>query len=64
MTDVTRILSSIRQGKAESAEQLLPLVYAELKRLAARKLRQESPDQTLQATAPVHEAYLRLVDVK
>ena len=61
MTDVTRILSAIEQGDAQAAEQLLPLVYDELRRLAAQKLAQEKPGQTLQATALVHEAYLRLV---
>jgi RNA polymerase sigma factor (TIGR02999 family) len=62
MNDVTRILSAIEQGDAQAAEQLLPLVYEELRRLAARKMAQEKPGQTLQATALVHEAYLRLVD--
>jgi RNA polymerase sigma factor (TIGR02999 family) len=62
MTDVTRILSAIDQGDHQAAEQLLPLVYDELRRLAAQKLAAESPGQTLQATALVHEAYLRLVD--
>lgn len=61
MTDVTRILSAIEQGDLHAAEQLLPLVYDELRKLAAQKLAQESPGQTLQATALVHEAYLRLV---
>jgi RNA polymerase sigma factor (TIGR02999 family) len=61
MNDVTRILSAIEQGDPEAAEQLLPLVYDELRALAARKLTQEKPGQTLQATALVHEAYLRLV---
>ena len=64
MSEVTRILSAIEQGDPHAAEQLLPLVYDELRRLAAQKLAQESPGQTLQATALVHEAYLRLVDVK
>ena len=64
MTDVTRILSAIEQGEPQAAEQLLPLVYDELRRLAAAKLTQERPGQTLQATALVHEAYLRLVDVE
>src|ERR1700678_1973539 len=64
MTDVTRILSSIGQGRTESAEELLPLVYEELRRLAAERLRQESPGHSLQPTALVHEAYLRLVDVE
>ena len=62
MSDVTRILSAIEQGDPRAAEQLLPLVYDELRRLAARRLAQEKPGQTLQATALVHEAYLRLVD--
>ena len=61
MTDVTRILSDIEQGDPQAAEQLLPLVYEELRKLAARKLAQEKPGQTLQATALVHEAYVRLV---
>src|SRR5262245_9701818 len=61
MTDVTRILSAIDQGDPRAAEQLLPLVYAELRRLAAQKLAHEKPGQTLEATALVHEAYLRLV---
>jgi RNA polymerase sigma factor (TIGR02999 family) len=61
MTDVTRILLDIEQGDPQAAEQLLPLVYDELRRLAAQKLAQEKPGQTLQATALVHEAYLRLV---
>jgi RNA polymerase sigma factor (TIGR02999 family) len=60
--DVTRILSAIEQGDAQAADQLLPLVYGELRRLAAGKLAHEKPGQTLQATALVHEAYLRLVD--
>ena len=62
MTEVTRILSAIEQGDPHAAEQLLPLVYDELRKLAAQKLAQEKPGQTLQATALVHEAYLRLVD--
>jgi RNA polymerase sigma factor (TIGR02999 family) len=62
MTDVTRILTAIEQGDPSAAEQLLPLVYDELRKLAAQKLAQEKPGQTLQATALVHEAYLRLVD--
>src|SRR3954463_5412914 len=62
MTDVTRILSAIKQGDPRAAEQLLPLVYEELRRLAAQKLVQEKPGLTLQATALVHEAYIRLVD--
>jgi RNA polymerase sigma factor (TIGR02999 family) len=61
MSDVTRILSAIEQGDPHAAEQLLPLVYDELRRLAARKLARDQPGQTLQATALVHEAYLRLV---
>jgi len=63
MTDVTQILSQIEQGDPSAAEQLLPLVYDELRKLAAAKLAQEKPGQTLQATALVHEAYVRLVDV-
>jgi RNA polymerase sigma factor (TIGR02999 family) len=62
MSDVTRILSAIEQGDPQAAEQLLPLVYDELRKLAAQKLAQEKPGHTLQATALVHEAYLRLVD--
>jgi RNA polymerase sigma factor (TIGR02999 family) len=62
MNEVTRILSAIEQGDRHAAEQLLPLVYDELRRLAAQKLAREKPGQTLQATALVHEAYLRLVD--
>jgi RNA polymerase sigma factor (TIGR02999 family) len=61
MSEVTRILSAIEQGDPDAAEQLLPLVYDELRQLAAQKLAQETPGQTLQATALVHEAYLRLV---
>src|SRR5262245_21974729 len=61
MTDVTRILSAIEHGDPSAAEQLLPLVYNELRKLAAQKMAQERPEQTLQATALVHEAYLRLV---
>ena len=61
MSDVTCILSAIEQGDPHAAEQLLPLVYDELRRLAAQRLAQEKPGQTLQATALVHEAYLRLV---
>jgi RNA polymerase sigma factor (TIGR02999 family) len=64
MGDVTRILAGIEQGDPAAAEQLLPLVYDELRKLAAHRLTQEKPGQTLQATALVHEAYLRLVDVK
>jgi RNA polymerase sigma factor (TIGR02999 family) len=62
MSEVTRVLASIEQGDPHAAEQLLPLVYDELRRLAAQKLAQEQPGLTLQATALVHEAYLRLVD--
>jgi RNA polymerase sigma factor (TIGR02999 family) len=62
MTDVTQILSQIEEGDPKAAEQLLPLVYEELRKLAAQKMAQENPGQTLQATALVHEAYLRLVD--
>jgi len=61
MSDVTRILAAIEQGDARAADQLLPLVYEELRRLAAAKMSQERPGQTLQATALVHEAYIRLV---
>lgn len=64
VSDVTRILSAIEQGDPHAAEQLLPLVYEELRQLAAQKLASEKPGQTLQATALVHEAYLRLVDVE
>lgn len=64
MADVTQILNALSQGDAQAAEQLLPLVYDELRRLAAEKMAQEKPGQTLQATALVHEAYLRLVDVE
>ncbi len=62
MTDVTRILSQIESGDPSAAEQLLPLVYEELRKLAAAKLAHEKPGQTLQATALVHEAYIRVVD--
>jgi RNA polymerase sigma factor (TIGR02999 family) len=62
MNEVTRILSAIEEGDPHAAEQLLPLVYEELRQLAAQKLAQEKPGQTLEATALVHEAYLRLVD--
>lgn len=62
MSDVTRILSQIEQGDRQAAEKLLPLVYDELRKLAAAKLALEKPGQTLQATALVHEAYIRLVD--
>jgi RNA polymerase sigma factor (TIGR02999 family) len=64
MSEVTRILSEIEHGDPHAAEQLLPLVYQELRQLAAQKLAQEAPGQTLQATALVHEAYVRLVDVE
>jgi RNA polymerase sigma factor (TIGR02999 family) len=64
MSDVTQILSAIEEGDARAAKQLLPLVYDELRRLAARRLAGEAPGQTLQATALVHEAYIRLVDVE
>jgi RNA polymerase sigma factor (TIGR02999 family) len=63
MTDVTQILSQIELGNAQASEELFPLVYDELRRLAAQKIAQEKPGQTLQATALVHEAYIRLVDV-
>jgi len=62
MSDVTRILSAIDQGDSAAAEQLLPLVYEELRKLATQKMAQEAPGQTLQATALVHEAYIRLVE--
>src|SRR3989441_11282076 len=62
VSDVTRILSEMEQGDPQAAEKLLPLVYDELRKLAAAKLAQEKPGQTLQATALVHEAYVRLVD--
>jgi RNA polymerase sigma factor (TIGR02999 family) len=62
MADVTQILNAIEQGDPHAAEQLLPLVYEELRKLAAQRLADEKPGQTLQATALVHEAYLRLVD--
>jgi len=61
MNEVTRILAAIEQGESNSADQLLPLIYDELRKLAAQKLAREQPGQTLQATALVHEAYLRLV---
>lgn len=64
MTDVTRILSEIEQGDPSAAEELLPLVYNELRKLAAAKLANEKPGQTLQATALVHDAYIRLVDAE
>ncbi len=62
MHEVTRILNAIDQGDRHAAEELLPLVYTELRKLAARRLADEKPGQTLQATALVHEAYVRLVD--
>jgi RNA polymerase sigma factor (TIGR02999 family) len=62
MPDVTQILNAISQGETAAADELLPVVYEELRRLAARQLANETPGQTLQATALVHEAYLRLVD--
>jgi RNA polymerase sigma factor (TIGR02999 family) len=62
MNEVTRVLSAIERGDPQAAEQLLPLVYNELRKLAAQRLAQEKPGQTLQATALVHEAYLRLLD--
>src|SRR5215831_8359138 len=62
MSDVTRILSAIEQGDPSAAEQLLPLVYEELRKLAARKLAHEKAGQTLDATSLVHEAYVRLVE--
>jgi RNA polymerase sigma factor (TIGR02999 family) len=64
MSDVTGILSKIESGDSRAAEELLPLLYSELRKLAAQKLAHEKPGQTLQATALVHEAYLRLVDAK
>ena len=63
MPDVTQILSQIESGDPSAAAQLLPLVYDELRKLAATRLAQEKPGQTLQATALVHDAYLRLVDI-
>ncbi len=63
MSEITQILTQIQQGDPSAAEQLLPLVYGELRRLASARLAQEKPGQTLEATALVHEAYLRLVDV-
>ncbi len=62
MTEITRILSAIEQGDPSAAEQLMPLIYDELRKLAAQKMAQEAHGQTLQATALVHEAYVRLVD--
>jgi RNA polymerase sigma factor (TIGR02999 family) len=64
MPDATQLLFAIEQGDAQAASQLLPLVYEELRRLAAQHLAREAPGQTLQATALVHEAYLRLVDAE
>jgi RNA polymerase sigma factor (TIGR02999 family) len=64
MNEITRILSALEQGDPHAAEQLLPVVYEELRKLAAQKMAQEAPGQTLQPTALVHEAYLRLVDVE
>lgn len=64
MSDVTRILTAIEQGDPHAAEQLLPVVYDELRKLAAQRLAEEKPGQTLQATALVHDAYLRLVDTE
>src|SRR5216683_237950 len=64
MSDVTQILNAVEQGDPHAAEQLLPLVYEELRQLAAQKLAQENPGQTLQPTALVHDAYIRLVDVE
>ena len=64
MSDVTRILSQINDGDPKAAEELLPLVYEELRKLASAKMAQEKPGQTLQATALVHEAYIRLVDTE
>jgi hypothetical protein len=64
MSDVTRILSAIEDGDPHAADQLLPLIYDELRKLAAETMAREKPGQTLQATALVHEAFVRLVDVK
>ena len=64
MPDVTQVLSQIEQGDPSTAEQLLPLVYAELRKLAAQKMAQENPGQTFHATALVHQAYIRLVNVE
>ncbi len=63
MSEITKILSRIEQGEVSASEQLLPLVYEKLRRLAVQRMGSENPDQTLQATALVHEAYVRLVDV-
>ena len=64
MSDVTQILGQIESGDGQAAEKLLPLVYDELRKLAAQRMAQENPGQTLQATALVHEAYIRLVDTE
>jgi hypothetical protein len=64
MSDFTRICSAVEQGDAGAANQLVPLVYGELRRIASQKLAQEKPGQTLSATALVHEAYVRLVDLE
>ena len=64
MSEVTRILTAIEGGDTHAAEQLLPLVYEELRKLAAQRIAQEKPGLTLQATALVHEAYIRLVDTQ
>src|SRR6266545_1130911 len=64
MSEITRILSAVQKGDRQVAQELLPLVYDELRKLAAQRLGHETPGQTLQATALVHEAYLRLVDVE
>src|SRR5207244_134955 len=64
MKDLTHVLSAIAQGDPQASDQLLPLVYDELRRLAAQKMAKEAPGQTLEATALVHEAYVRLVDVE
>ena len=64
MSEATRLIDAVEKGERQAAGQLLPLVYEELRKLAAQRLAQEKPGQTLQATALVHEAYLRLVDVK
>ena len=64
MNDVTQMLSKIQQGDSKAVEQLFPLIYEELRKLAAAKMAQEKPGQTLQPTALVHDAYIRLVDVE
>jgi hypothetical protein len=64
MNEVTRILNAIEHGDSHASDELLPLVYEALRRLAAEKMAQETPGQTLQATALVHEVYLRLVDTE